>query len=595
MKKFVFAFATFLFFTNSFSQTNNLVSARVKTKIDSTYNALIKKYKVVGASLAIVDSGRIVYSMGYGFADRENKIAATDKTIFRIGSCTKSFTSLSILQLQEKGLVNVNASVKKYLPELAITSRFNDNNEIYVNDMMCHLSGLPCDIMNGFFCDTPPDINWVIQELNKQTTMSPRRYKHAYSNIAFGLLGEVIARKSNMSYSEYIKKNIFIPLGMSSSYIDIDKELEKNYSKAYCFNKPVHEPFIRDQAAGLIHSTSADMGRYLLMFLNKGEYNGNRIISEVSLKDMESNHVGDAFLPEPESWGYGLYSGKVKIKKGADSSLVTMTGHGGDTYSFHSDFAYIPELGVGVVVLTNTDNGTRVCNATKLLNLYLNSTRGYKCSFNQHDSTLDKLNNTKDIACSENEIAGTYNFGQFYMKTKSARKMKFWQGPAKVVLKQKKSDHTRYAVKALVFGLIPIKIRDQEMSFVKRGDNIYMKVDHVKSKTSEYIVAKSKAPAISASWKKRFGSYKAVSKLYPCKDCPYANPEGMTMKLMEKDGFVTIALKAKTSDFSGDTFLDVVDEKVAVSGGIGRGTGETVRILDNGHIYYSGFEFEKIK
>lgn len=595
MKNIVFTVTAFSFFTVSFSQTNNRLAPRAKTKIDSTYNALIKKHKVVGASLAIVDSGRIVYSMGYGFSDRENKIPATDKTIFRIGSCTKSFTSLSILQLQEKGLLNVNASVKKYLPELKISSRFNDSNDIYISDMMCHLSGLPCDIMNGFFCDSPPDINWVIEELNKQTTISPRRYKHAYSNIAFGLLGEVIAKQGKTTYSQYVKNNIFTPLGMNSSYIDVDKELEKNYSKAYCFNKPASEPFIRDQAAGLIHSTSADMGRYLLMFLNKGEYNGNRIISEASLKDMESNHIGDAFLPEPESWGYGLYSGKVKIKKGSDSSLVTITGHGGDTYSFHSDFAYIPELGVGVIVLTNTDNGTRVCSATKLLNLYLNSARGYKCAFNQRDTLLNKKNQIVDATCTAEEIKGTYNFGQFYMKAKGAHKMKFWQGPAKVVLKQKKSDSSRYRVKAFVFGIIPVKIRDQEMSFVKRGGDIFMKVNHLKSKNVEYIVAKSKAPQIPGSWKKAYGSYKAVSKLYPCKDCPFANPEGMTMSLREKGGFVTIALKAKTSDFSGDTFLDVVDEKLAVGGGIGRGTGETVRMLDNGHIYYSGFEFEKVK
>lgn len=176
------------------SQTHNKISARTKKVLDSTYTSIIKKYKAVGLSMAIVDSGQIVYSMGYGFSDKENQTPATDSTIYRIGSCSKSFTSLSILQLHEKNKLNIEHSVKQYLPELKIESRFNDNNQIFIKDMMCHVSGLPCDVTNGFFCDAPPDMNWLIAELNKQTTISPRRYKHAYSNSAYGLLGEVIAR-----------------------------------------------------------------------------------------------------------------------------------------------------------------------------------------------------------------------------------------------------------------------------------------------------------------------------------------------------------------------------------------------------------------
>ena len=268
-----------------FSQSQYKVTARVKKTIDSTYNALLIKHKVVGASIAIVDNGEIVYATGYGFADKEKQIKATENTIYRIGSCTKAFTALSVMQLQEKNVLNLNHSIKKYLTDLKITSRFNDNNEIYIKDLLSHVSGLPCDIANGFFCDAPPNITWVINELNKQTTISPRLYMHAYSNVGYGLLGELIARTNNTSYSNYVKENIFKPLNMTSSYIDLDEKLASNFSKGYLKSKELKEPMIRDQAAGLIHSNVLDMCNFIKMYLNNGSFNNTQIISSKGIME----------------------------------------------------------------------------------------------------------------------------------------------------------------------------------------------------------------------------------------------------------------------------------------------------------------------
>ena len=165
---------------------------------------------------------------------------------------------------------------------------------------------------------------------------------------------------------------------MNSSYIDVDKE-QKNYSERNCFNKPASEPFIRDQAAGLIHSTSADMGCYLWYFSIRGEYNGNRIISEASLKDMESNHIGDAFLPKPESWGYGLLLGQSKNQKEATATSPTITaGHGRRHLRIRSVWFRVHSrirCWCNCTLPTPTTK-TIVCSATKLFNLYLNSAGG---------------------------------------------------------------------------------------------------------------------------------------------------------------------------------------------------------------------------
>lgn len=570
-----------------YSQTYNKLSEKTKRKIDSTYNALIKKYKVSGLSIGIVDRDGIVYSNGYGFSDVKNNVKASDNTIYRIGSMTKSFTALSIMQLQEKQLVSTDSSIRVYLPELKMPSRYNDNNQLYIKDILAHISGLPSDVSNGFFCDSPPDIKWLIHELNKQVISFPSSYVHSYSNVGYGLMGEVIARTAKTSYSTYIKENIFGPLNMASSYIDKDSLLSANFSKAYVKNKEIQEPMIRDQAAGLIHSNAIDMSNYLRMYLNKGSLNGINIVSEESINEMTKNRLENLELYTNKNWGFGLYTKPVYSKTANDSMPVNVIGHGGDTYAFHSDMAFVPELGVGVVILTNSDKGGYVNSVDRLLKLYLEEK---SIKLNTHSNP--KKNGPDNWAlCSSAEIKGFYNSGDFVIRVKNTKKISFTQGPAKIIFKLKKGDSLRYVAKARIFGIIPIKIKGLEFKFVKRGKQVYLKQVDTKSGSELFVVAKGQKTDIPKSWSNAFGNYQIKKNFYACTKCSFGNPEGSVLSLSEKDGIIVCKLNAKGSKTV--SYLDTISESTAITGGVGRGYGETVRILDNGNIYYSGFEFEK--
>jgi len=576
-------------------QTNHPISATAKRAIDSTYNALIKKYKVVGASIAIVDSGKIVYATGYGFADRENNVAASERTIYRIGSCTKSFTSLSILQLQEKGLLSVDSSVKKYLPELTIGSAYNDVNPIYLKDMLCHVSGLPCDISNGFFCDAPPDMNWVIRELNKQVTISPRLYKRAYSNVAYGLLGEVIARKANSSYSAYVKTHIFEPLGMQASYIEHDPVLAQRYARAYVDNKAIQEPLIRDQAAGLIHSDALDMGRYLLLLTGRGKYAGQQLISEASLAEMEKNQMGNTLFSCESDWGYGLYSKNAGVVNGKDTTVVRISGHGGDTYAFHSDFAYIPQEGVGVVILTNSDKGVYVNSAYDLLKLYLKTAKKKSLLLNYKKGNKPACA-VSDLKGSTEGVTGHYNMGELIITAKNSKKIKFKQGPAKIVLKQQKAKPAFYSAKARIYGIVPMKVKGVEFSFRELAGQMYLTQTDIGPNKTAFIAKKTEAKPIPENWNQQLGHYKLSGKVYPCTDCVFGNYKDMEMELSKEKGFLKLKLKTRYPKKDENTvYLELINDQLCVTGGMGRGTGETVRVLDNGKIYFDGFEFEKVK
>ena len=578
-----------VYFTTSYSGAAqiNMISEDLRSEIDSTYTTLLKRNKVTGTSIAIVDNGEIVYATGYGFSDLENKKKADANTIYGIGSITKTFTALSIMQLQEQKKLRVTNSIKDYLVDLKIENPFNDINQIYISDILCHTSGLPSDIANGFFVDNPPTISWVIKELNKQRLISPRRYISAYSNVGYGLLGEVISRVSGLSYGDYLRQNIFTPLNMTSSSIGYELN---NTSKTYNGNKETVEPTVRDVAAGFISSNVIDLSNFISMLIGDGSFKSNQIISSNSIVDMESDQLTNVLLTQPFAYGYGLMIDSIKIKnhKKKDSTIVSIIGHGGDTHAFHADLAYIPEQKVGAVVLTNSVNGRSMSEASKLLKIYLERSKDIEVD-------LDYITpiSYKGVTPKDDEIFGKYNLGQLIFDVKDINKIKFKQGPVKAIL-YKKTNSNNYSLKVWVFGFIPIKIKDQEFKFTKVNDEIYAKRLDTKTKYEFYLGKKNKVNLpYPESWKSMYGKYELTGKIYETTNRLYDFSD-LKLTASEKSGFLKVDLKSK-SMFSGTLHFDMISDKSAVLGGIGRGNGDVLRILENGNLYYSGFEFVKIK
>lgn len=554
-----------------------------KNKIDSTYLALMKENKVNGMSIAIVDNGKIVYAKGYGFEDVEAKVPASSKSMYRIGSITKSFTALSIMQLQSKNQLSVNDELSTHIPEFKIGFQNDVVKPILLRQMMAHISGMPSDMMNGFFTENPPSIDWTIKQTANLKMSYPNAYSHSYSNLAYNFLGEVVARKSKQKYESYIQSEIFSPLGMNSSFIYPD---EKNKTpKSYYGKTLVDEPLIADAAAGLIHSNVEDMSKYVMMYLNRGTLNGVRILDSLSILEMEKKQTEELLLDESGNFGYGLYSNSYYYKKDNDSSLVKIIGHGGDTYTFHADMKYIPELGVGVVLLTNSTGGNSINSGQRLLRLYLK----------QRDNASIKIKANDSIKGVKNEFEkGTYWITNFVFEANNEQQLKFKQGPAKIKATLQKEGY--YTMKAFLFGFVPFKIKNQAFYFEKLNDKVYVKALDLTNNSTEYIGCKLEAGSISESWKKAAGSYKVINAI-PCVECSKMdlNFQNLTLDVSEKDGFVYLKLGGKDVGINENFYAIVESEKCALSVGIGRSNGNTFRILENGNIFYSGFEFERTK
>jgi CubicO group peptidase (beta-lactamase class C family) len=569
-----------------FAQDTTEISSACIEKIDSTYKALLEKNKVVGMSIALVKNGKIIYSQGFGFQDKEKKIKADENTVYRIGSCSKSFTALSLLQLQEKGLVNLSSPIQNYLPELKIHSRFSNQNPIIISSLLSHTSGLTSDILNGFFCDNPPSMDWLIEQLNLCTMSAPANYQHSYSNVGYGILGKLITSLSHQDYGQYLQENIFEPLQMTSSFVDDTNNTSPNMSIGYVDKKAVDETQIRDQAAGLIASSVNDMSKYVMMLLARGQGPNDDFISSASIEEMQQNATANLTLPTSSEWGYGLYSENLTFGTDKDTTVVKMIGHGGDTWAFHADFKYIPELNIGAIVLTNTDNGASIANAKRLLGIYLREMQGKK-----QIVVPKKSNNSRDQICAPNEVLGKYHFSDLTMEVKNTKKIKISQGPHKVIFKEK-NDSLQYTGKIRLFNLVPMKLKDQEFKFVKLEEQVYLKGVQLKSGNEEYLSIKSKSLPINDIWEKKIGKYETISEIYKCEDCAFLNFEGLTFELKEKKGQLIVSLKSKDKSANGEMSFEIISDTFAVTPGIGRNTGETLRILENGNLFYSGFEFK---
>ncbi|MFK8007587.1 MAG: serine hydrolase domain-containing protein [Saprospiraceae bacterium] len=594
--KIFYTFLSLLIFNYCFGQTHNKIKSQTKLKIDERYISLLKKSKVVGASIAIVDDGAIVYSQGYGFSDREKGIKADDKTIYQTGSCAKSFTALSIMQLHEKGKLYIKNSIKDYLPEFTMYNRFDAENNIYIEDILNHTSGIPSDVMNGIMGDAPPTADWLIGELNKQNTIAPRRYKQAYSNAGYAVLGEAIARVGEAeSYSSYVKEHIFSPLKMTSSYINHDAELAKDFSKGYLKKKEYQEPLIRDKAAGMVHSNVLDMSNFMKMLLNDGKFEGKQIISTDALNEMEKDRTPSHLLPAEGAagYGYGLGIHHLFVANGGDTTTAKMFGHNGNTLIYHANYKYIPELKVGVVILTNTDTGPLIYNGSSLLDLYLIEEKGISIEVDDRVKVVDVEKIKKEKVLSFDEYQGFYAVPSATFNVQKEGKVKFKIEGTKIVLKKKK-EADQYSFTAKLLGFIPIKIKELKGSFVKYEGQTYFRI--VENNQAQYMGVKIRPKSISRDWKNANGKYKRTGKLFPCKTCTkQLRFDDLKIKISEENGFILLETFGKSEAGNQRYYLDLLSEKNAVTLGIGRNSGITVKILENGNIYFDGFEFLKNK
>jgi CubicO group peptidase (beta-lactamase class C family) len=324
----------------------------------------ISETKLPGLAIAAVKDGTVVYSRGYGFRDIENGKPATPNTLYCIGSVTKSFTCIAIMQLQERGLLSVDDEVSKHIPFKLIVK----GEPVKIWHLMSHSSGIPAlayaEAVIRYTMKSSdswlPLVNWTdiysfMDEAGSWATNKPGE-RWFYLNEGYRLLGAIVEKVSGEAYMEYVRKHILEPLGMTRSFFDkILVESDPEAATPYIITgggeriASTYPYGIVSSDGGLVSSVS-DMAKYLYMYLNAGSCPNGRIISEDSLREMRKPRVR---VPD-EPWvtkytryyGYGL--GTVEDPWGNKVNT-----HGGSVSTATAQLSFIQDKGLGVIVLAN--------------------------------------------------------------------------------------------------------------------------------------------------------------------------------------------------------------------------------------------------
>ncbi len=318
--------------------------------IDRYVARQMKAEQIPGLVLALTDRHGLLRVTCYGYADVKAKIPVTPETLFEIGSISKSFTAISLLQLREQGRFDPQQPLTRYLPWFSIHSQYRP---ITGSDGMTHTAGLPRDRD-----DIPSSLYQAAGLRDRWTGYEPGKY-FAYSNIGYQTMGYVLQEITGKPYAETVRAHILQPLDMSHSDAvftdDTYKRLAVGYSPLYD-DRPYNpaEPLIpatwQEYAAGdgSIVATAPDLATYLRLLLNHGVGPHGRIISEESWKLLTQKAVQ---VPgEENTWyGYGIVSRDVQGHR--------YIGHSGGMIAYSSRMEGDLDSGLGVVALENAPLG----------------------------------------------------------------------------------------------------------------------------------------------------------------------------------------------------------------------------------------------
>ncbi len=267
---------------------------------------------------------------------------------FLIGSVTKVFTALAVMQLYEEGKVDLDKPVNEYVHDLHIRQRFPESAPVTLRAVLTHHAGIPSDIFLDKFSKTPEDFNTVLDYLNTQYTCYPAGKTRAYSNLGYALLGIVIERVSGMKYEEYIVRNIFEPLRMNSSGFYYDYDSQRQLSAAFDDKgNPKSELPIYDKPAGAIYSTVNDMIRFGRSFIDGKE----TLLKNTTLEQMFELQNHDNLL-DLDHRSAICFNYKNKAYE-----LGRLLEHGGATLYHRAQFVIAPDAGLASVLLSDSPNG----------------------------------------------------------------------------------------------------------------------------------------------------------------------------------------------------------------------------------------------
>jgi CubicO group peptidase (beta-lactamase class C family) len=322
--------------------------------LDQKIDVFVKKYQTVpdmGVAVGVVQGNQLIYFRGFGYRDRTAKLPVTSKTLFRIGSNTKSFLSTSLNMLAEEGKLNLEAPVRTVLRDFQLEDPGVSSQATFV-DLLSHRTGLPRH-----------DVLWYATPFTRERLFSSLRYLEMnknpgygfrqiwqYNNLMFMTLGMVGEKVSGLTWQDLVTEKVLNPLNMDSTVFSTAEMLESNdFANGYFkLSNAGNGEYENIGPAGVLVSNSEDLAKWIGLFLNQGRGPDGRTL--ISKSQMERMWTVESFEDSSTL--------NVKIQYGLGWFIDSVSGHrmiyhGGNIDGFSTYISYLPEDNLGLIILVN--------------------------------------------------------------------------------------------------------------------------------------------------------------------------------------------------------------------------------------------------
>lgn len=307
-------------------------------KIERVEKAVLEfKEKGYNGTVLIADGNGVVKTINTGYVDKSRRMPISGKTLFNVASIAKGFTALAVLQLSDKGLIGLNDSINKYLPNVPVQAA-----GITIHHLLVHQSGLP----NNYASDGEQDMNSAIKKIFSSPLESKPGEKFLYSGNNYSLLAMIVEKASKTSWEDYVREKILSPLGLHSTIFWYQYHTT-NYPKV--LPKFKLKDKIRQRNYGYVGPTGIFSTAHDLLKLNRA-FSDTTLLSSKSVELLNKGFInlGKEKPFDKNSYGYGVF-----VKSIGDQDIISLRGNEqgwGNAISY-----YFKDDGVSIIVLSNVD------------------------------------------------------------------------------------------------------------------------------------------------------------------------------------------------------------------------------------------------
>ncbi len=321
-------------------------------ELDARIGKSLADAKIPGASVAVIEGGKVVWAKGYGYADLARKTPVTPDTVFRAGSISKSFTAIGVVMLVEEGKLDLDAPLRSLMPEVRFENPWEATDPVRLVHVIEHTAGFDDLAFEDFLHegrDVPTaravEINGPYRSRWRPGTMM------SYSNPGPVIAGLAIEKAGGLPFEDFMAGRLLQPLGMTGARWTMDPTIAPRMSKSYRDPEGTEERFVEiiDRPSGSLNVTPTELARLPLLMLGRGSLDGRTYFSAASADRIERPATTDA-ARAGFAVGYGL--GNYTQKGGK----AVWHGHDGAIDGFLAMSRYAPALDAGFVLMLNMDS-----------------------------------------------------------------------------------------------------------------------------------------------------------------------------------------------------------------------------------------------